>query len=139
MTPTQNRLIKDSWLKVLPIADQAAALFYGRLFELDPNVKPLFANSNMKAQGAKLMKSINLVVESLDHLEEIVPTVQQMGVRHAGYGVSQADYDTEGAALLWTLEQGLGDAFTDETRNAWAEAYGVLADTMKSAAAEKAL
>ncbi|MGB0712253.1 MAG: globin family protein [Gammaproteobacteria bacterium] len=138
MTPTQVQLIKDSWFKVLPIADKAAALFYGRLFELDPGVKPLFANSDMKAQGAKLMKSINLVVESLEKLEEIVPAVQEMGVRHVDYGVKDEDYDTVGAALLWTLEQGLGDAFTDETKTAWATAYGVLADTMKAAAAEKA-
>ncbi|MGB1109555.1 MAG: globin family protein [Gammaproteobacteria bacterium] len=136
MTPTQKTLIKQSWLKVLPISEQAAALFYERLFTIDPETKPLFANSDMAEQGAKLMKSINLVVDSLDNLEALVPAIQEMGVRHAGYGVKDADYDTVGAALLWTLEQGLGEDFTDETKNAWATAYGLLADTMKSAAAE---
>jgi hemoglobin-like flavoprotein len=137
MTPEQALLVKNSWAKVLPISDKAAELFYGKLFELDPQLKPLF-KGDMTEQGKKLMKMINTAVNALDRLEAIVPAVQQLGVRHVGYGVKDKDYDTVGAALLWTLEQGLGDAFTSDVKDAWATVYGVLAGTMKSAAAEAA-
>jgi len=137
MTPEQAELVKSSWAKVVPIADKAAELFYGKLFELDPSLKPLF-KGNMVEQGKKLMKMINTAVNGLDRLDEIVPAVQQLGVRHISYGVKDEHYDTVGAALLWTLEAGLGDAFTDETKTAWATVYGLLSDTMKAAAAEAA-
>ena len=137
MTPEQALLVKTSWEKVLPISETAAELFYGKLFELDPSVKALF-KGDMKEQGAKLMKMINTAVNGLDKLEEIVPAVQQLGVRHVAYGVKDEHYDTVGAALLWTLETGLGDAFTEEVKDAWATVYGVLADTMKAAAADAA-
>jgi hemoglobin-like flavoprotein len=137
MTPQQIELVKSSWAQVLPIADKAAELFYGKLFELDPSVKPLF-KGDMEEQGKKLMKMINTAVNALDRLDEVVPAVQQLGVRHIAYGVKEEHYDTVGAALLWTLEAGLGEAFTAETKDAWATVYGLLADTMKSAAAEAA-
>jgi len=137
MTPEQVGLVKSSWAKVLPISDKAAELFYGKLFELDPDLKPLF-KGNMEEQGKKLMKMINTAVNGLDRLDEIVPAVQQLGVRHVGYGVKDEHYDTVGAALLWTLGAGLGDDFTEDTKEAWATVYGLLADTMKSAAAEAA-
>jgi len=137
MTPEQAELVKSSWAKVVPIADQAAELFYGKLFELDPSLKPLF-KGDMVEQGKKLMKMINTAVNGLDRLDEIVPAVQQLGVRHIGYGVKDEHYDTVGAALLWTLEAGLGDAFTEEVKESWATVYGLLADTMKAAAAEAA-
>lgn len=137
MNDEQIALVQGSWTKVQPIADKAAALFYGRLFELDPSVKPLF-KGDMRRQGAMLMKTITLAVESLDDLDAVVPAVKDLGVRHVGYGVKDAHYDTVGEALLWTLEQGLGDDFTPETREAWAITYGVLADTMKSGAKEAA-
>ena len=137
MTPEQAELVKSSWAKVVPIEAAAAELFYGKLFELDPSLKPLF-KGNMVEQGKKLMKMINTAVNGLDRLDAIVPAVQQLGVRHIAYGVKDEHYDTVGAALLWTLEAGLGDAFTDETKAAWATVYGVLADTMKAAAAEAA-
>lgn len=137
MTPEQALLVKTSWEKVVPISETAAELFYGKLFELDPSVKALF-KGDIKEQGAKLMKMINTAVNGLDKLEEIVPAVQQLGVRHVAYGVKDEHYDTVGAALLWTLETGLGDAFTEEVKDAWATVYGVLADTMKAAAADAA-
>lgn len=137
MTPEQAELVKSSWAKVVPISDKAAELFYGKLFELNPSLKSLF-KGDMVEQGKKLMKMINTAVNGLDRLDEIVPAVQQLGVRHIAYGVKDEHYDTVGAALLWTLEAGLGDAFTDETKTAWATVYGVLADTMKAAAAEAA-
>ena len=122
-------------MKVVPIADKAAELFYGRLFELDPSVKSMF-KTDMTGQGKKLMKTINIAVEALDDVEPLIPTLKEMGAAHVGYGVKDKDYNTVGAALLWTLEQGLGDAFTDEVKNAWGAVYEVLANTMKEGAAE---
>lgn len=135
MTPKQKHLVQDSFAKVAPIADQAATLFYQRLFTLDPNLKPLF-KSGMEEQGRKLMKMIGTAVNGLDDLNALVPAVQDLGRRHVDYGVKDPHYDTVGSALLWTLEQGLGDDFTTETKEAWAEVYGILATTMKDAAAE---
>lgn len=135
MTAEKIALVQDSFAKVEPIADQAAALFYQKLFELDPALKPLFT-SDMTEQGEKLMKMIGVAVRGLTRLESIVPAVQQLGERHVGYGVKEADYDTVGAALLWTLEQGLGDAFTPECKEAWTDTYVLLATTMKDAAAK---
>lgn len=133
MTPDQITAVKQSFAQVVPIADAAAKLFYDRLFALDPTLRPLF-KSDMSAQGRLLMTMIGTAVGSLDRLEAIVPAVQALGRRHAGYGVAEPHYDTVGAALLWTLEQGLGPAFTPDVRGAWTEAYGVLAGTMKAAA-----
>jgi len=130
VTPTQIDLIRASWTKVEPIADTAAQLFYGRLFEVDPRTKVLFRRTDMEAQRRNLMQTLTVVVKSLDKLEAIVPAVQALGRRHAGYGVRAADYETVGAALLWTLEQGLGEAFDEPTRDAWASAYGLLASVM---------
>lgn len=134
MTPKQIELVQSTWKKVLPIADTAAEMFYARLFALDPAVKTLF-KGDMKAQGRKLMSLISTAVNGLTRLDSIVPAVQDLGRRHVTYGVKDAHYDTVGAALIWTLEQGLGDAFTTEVKTAWATAYGVLAKTMKDAAA----
>lgn len=133
MNDTQISLVQDSFAKVVPIADNAAALFYHRLFELDPELRPLF-RGNMEEQGKKLMKMIGMAVNSLGRLEEIVPAVQSLGERHVDYGVKDQDYDTVGRALLWTLEQGLGKAFTPECQVAWTETYTLLANTMKDAA-----
>ena len=135
MTPEQKILVQQSFTKVVPIADQAAALFYQRLFSLDPSLQPLF-RGNMEEQGRKLMKMIGTAVNGLDDLDALVPAVQDLGRRHVGYGVEDGHYDTVGAALIWTLEQGLGDAFTNPTREAWVTVYGILASTMKTAAAE---
>lgn len=133
MTPEQVSLIQDSWAKVVPISETAAELFYGRLFEIAPEVKPYF-KGDMKEQGQKLMTMIGTAVGALDDLPSVVPAIQEMGKRHVDYGVKAEDYDSVGAALLWTLEQGLGDAFTADTKEAWATVYGVLATTMKDAA-----
>jgi hemoglobin-like flavoprotein len=135
MTPQQKELVQTSWEKVVPIADTAAALFYGKLFELDPALRPLFT-SDIKEQGRKLMLMITTAVRGLDNLGALVPAVQALGRRHGGYGVKDEHYGTVATALLWTLEQGLGPAFTPETKQAWVVVYTILADTMKSAAAE---
>lgn len=135
ITPQQKQLVQGTWASVVPIADTAAELFYGRLFELDPAVKPMF-KGDMSEQGAKLMKTIGIAVDALDDVEPLIPTLKKMGADHAGYGVKTGDYDTVAAALLWTLEKGLGDSFNDEVKNAWAAVYTVLADVMKQGASE---
>jgi hemoglobin-like flavoprotein len=135
MTSEQVFLVQRSWRQVLPIADTAAELFYTRLFSLDPTIAPLFKN-DMKTQGRKLMAMIGTAVNGLSKLDSIVPAVQDLGRRHVKYGVKDQHYETVGAALLWTLEQGLGDAFTKDVKAAWTAVYGVLAGTMKEAAAK---
>ncbi len=133
MTPEEINLVQRSFEWVVPIADAAAALFYARLFDLNPSLRALF-HSDLHEQGHKLMQMIGVAVRGLDQLHEIVPTVQQLGQRHAAYGVQNNDYATVGAALLWTLEQGLGEQFTPEVRAAWTKTYTLLADTMRAAA-----
>jgi len=133
MTPEQIQSIQSTWTQVVPIADKAAELFYGKLFELDPAVEPLF-KGDMAEQGRKLMKTIGVVVNSLTRLDEIVPAVQELGRKHVDYGVKPEHYATVGAALLWTLEQGLGGAFTPAVKAAWTAAYGTLATVMQDAA-----
>ena len=128
-------LVQRSLKQVEPIAEVAAALFYDRLFDLDPALRPLF-KGDMKEQGHKLMQTLSIVVTGLSRLETILPAVQDLGRRHVHYGVQDAHYDTVGAALLWTLEQGLGEAFTPDVADAWATAYGLLAGAMKEAAAD---
>ena len=127
-------LVQNSWEQVLPIADDAAQLFYGRLFELDPSLRALFSHSDMAEQRKKLMQMITVAVRGLARLNELVPAVEALGRRHVGYGVTDQHYETVGAALLWTLEQGLGEAFTPEVREAWIATYYTLADVMRNAA-----
>ncbi|WP_455196392.1 globin family protein [Kaarinaea lacus] len=137
MTPEQKDLVQTTFADVVPIADTAAKLFYGKLFELDPELKSLF-KGDMEEQGRKLMKIIATAVNGLDRLDEIVPVVEDLGKRHVGYGVKDKDYNTVGAALLWTLKQGLDSSFTPEVEEAWTVVYTLLADTMKNAAAKAA-
>jgi hemoglobin-like flavoprotein len=134
MNEQQVSIVQSTWEQVVPISDVAAGLFYGRLFEAAPEVRPMFSG-DMEEQGRKLMSMITVVVRSLDRLDRVVPAIQALGRRHADYGVRPAHYDLVGATLLWTLGQGLGDAFTEEAHEAWAAAYGVLAATMQEAAA----
>ena len=133
MTPEEKALVQSTFARLVPIADQAAALFYARLFEMDPGLRPLF-RSDMREQGKKLMQMIGTCVKGLDALDQLVPTVKDLGRRHAGYGVTDANYETVGGALLWTLERGLGSAFTPAVQAAWTTVYTVLATTMKAGA-----
>ena len=130
MTPEVKKLVQESWAKVEPISAVAAALFYGRLFELDPSLQRLFAHTDMAAQRKNLMQTLTVVVKSIDKLDAIVPAVQALGSRHAGYGVTPEMFGTVGQALIDTLEVGLGDAFTAECREAWVEAFGILSSVM---------
>jgi len=127
------QLVRDSFDLVEPIASQAAALFYANLFAADPSVKPLFRGDMIK-QGERLMTMIGVAVAKLDDPEVLIPALQGLGQRHAGYGVRDTHYDSVGLALLKTLRQGLGVAFTDDVEEAWIEVYGVVASTMKEAA-----
>ncbi|MDR6955284.1 nitric oxide dioxygenase [Ancylobacter sp. 3268] len=129
MTPDDIALLRESFAKVRPIADQAAGLFYGRLFEIAPEVRPLF-KGDMAEQGRKLMATLSVVVNGIDDLPALLPAVQRLGARHAGLGVTAEHFAPVGAALIWTLEQGLGEAFTPPVRAAWTEAYGLLAGVM---------
>jgi len=133
MTPQQVSDVQASFAKVAPIAGQAAALFYGRLFETAPETRALF-RGDMAAQGEKLMAAIAAVVNSLGEIETIIPVVQDLAKRHVAYGVRPEHYPTVGAALLWTLERGLADDFTPEVAAAWAAAYGALSGVMIAAA-----
>ena len=129
MTPAQVDLIQDSFTKVAPISEQAAALFYGRLFEIAPEAKQLF-KGDMKEQGRKLMMTLAVVVNGLTNLESILPAASALAKRHVAYGVKPDHYAPVGAALLWTLERGLGAAWTQELAAAWAAAYGTLSQFM---------
>lgn len=135
MTPTEILLVQDSFRKVLPISEQAAALFYARLFELDPSLRAMF-RGEMSEQGRKLMTMIATAVSALTRLDTLVPVVRQLGTRHSSYGVREEHYATVGAALLWTLEKGLGPEFTPEVRAAWVKTYALLSTTMINAAQE---
>ncbi len=137
MTPQEITLIKNSFAKVAPIADQAAAIFYARLFELDPALRDLF-QGDMKEQGRKLMTMLGVAVNSLERIEQLVPAVRQLGLKHAGYRVREEHYETVGDALLWTLAKGLGAEFTLDTRIAWGKTYWLLAETMKAGARDGA-
>ena len=129
MTPQQVALVQSSFRKVVPIAPQAAEIFYARLFELAPQVRPLF-NGDMKEQGRKLMTMLATVVNGLHRLDMIVPAAQALARRHVAYGAEPAHYPVVGAALLDTLAQGLGEDFTPEVREAWTTAYGTLSGVM---------
>jgi hemoglobin-like flavoprotein len=133
MTPSQILAVKESFAMVEPIADEAGAMFYARLFELNPGLRPLF-KGDIAEQSRKLMQVLTAAVNALDRIETIVPAVEALGARHVGYGVEDAHYDTVAAALLWTLERGLGDHFAPSVRDAWIAAYTLLAQTMKAAA-----
>lgn len=135
MTPAQVSLVQESFKKVEPIASQAADLFYNRLFELAPDVRPMFPD-DLSSQKEKLMGMIGTAVNNLHQVEAIIPAVQDLGRKHAGYGVTADHYKPVGEALIWTLEKGLGDEFTPEVKEAWVTTYSTLESVMTEAAAE---
>ena len=135
MTPTHIALVQNSFERIRPILEPAAMMFYDRLFALDPSLRGMF-RGDMIEQRRNLMQMITAAVKGLDRLEQLVPVVQDLGRRHGKYGVQPSHYDTVGAALLWTLEAGLGRDFTPEVKGAWTAVYTLLATTMKEAARE---
>ncbi len=130
-------LVQTSFEAVKPIASTAAEIFYTKLFELDANLKPLFPTADedkMKEQGNKLMTMLSGAVAGLSNIEALVPVLEDLGKRHVAYRVEKSHYDTVGAALLGTLEAGLGEAFTTEVKQAWTDVYGVMSSVMIKAA-----
>jgi hemoglobin-like flavoprotein len=133
MSLVRKQLIRNTWAQIVPMADQAAALFYERLFEIDPSTRPLFRATDMVQQRKKLLQILGVAVHSLDNLGALSKMVEDLGRRHAGYGVKDSHYDSVGAALLWTLEQGLGKAWTPEVATAWTEVCALLSGIMRNA------
>lgn len=133
MTPVQIALIQTSFGKVAPISEQAAAIFYARLFELTPQVRVLF-KGDMAEQGRKLMAMLKTVVATLDKLDVLMPVAQRLAIRHVAYGAQPAHYAGVGQAVLDTLQAGLGPEFKPETRETWTTAYGALSSVMIAAA-----
>ncbi|QHQ36860.1 globin domain-containing protein [Algicella marina] len=134
MTPDQRILVRQSFDFIRPMSHQAAGLFYQRLFEIAPEVAPLFAESDMKSQGHRMMAALNLIAHSLDEPTVLIPIARELAQRHVGYGVRPEHYQPVGEALIWALETGLGPNFDTETKAAWAAAYGALSDAMIAAA-----
>lgn len=130
ITQHQITLVQNSFAKVEPIAEQAAEIFYNKLFEYDPKLKPLF-KSDIKAQGRKLMATLKVATAGLNDLDTLVPVLHQLAERHVKYGVKAADFTPVGNALLYALQQGLGDQFTDDVRQAWVDVFRLVATTMK--------
>lgn len=135
MEKEKIQLVQQTWQQIVPIADVAADLFYTRLFDASPAIKGLFANTDMSAQKGKLLKTLASVVANLHAPTGLMIDVEELGQRHCAYGVKAEHYDLVGQALLWTLEQGLGDAWSSDVREAWSEAYQMIATGMLRGAA----
>jgi hemoglobin-like flavoprotein len=133
MTPEQRRLVQSSWVQVVPKSETAAALFYSRLFELEPAAARLFRR-DMREQGVLFMQMISVIVRGLDDLTALTPAVEALGRRHVDYGVETADYEAVGAAFLWALQRTLGDGFSPSVQAAWAGTYQMVASIMRQAA-----
>ncbi len=134
MTPEEKTLVQATWAQVAPIAPAAADLFYQRLFEQAPEIRSLFGNTDMTAQKGRLIEAVSRTVAGLQDEDSLRTELAALGRRHAGYGVQDSHYESVGAALLWTLETGLGAAWSEEARRAWTHAYGIIARQMSEAA-----
>lgn len=136
LTERQIEVIHSTWEQIAPNAETAAELFYQNLFKAFPRVAPLFAGSNMVEQRMKLVMALSLVVRSLGQLSSVIPVLRALGKKHVAYGVVEGHYGMVGEALLETLQQGLGDVFDAEAREAWTVAYGIVAAVMLDGAAQ---
>lgn len=134
MRSEQKSLVVRTWGKVAPNAQSAARLFYDRLFEIDPSARAIFDGVDMAEQQRKLILALTLVVQGLERFESLIPTLAQLGRRHVRYRVRDRHYLSVGAALLWTLEQGLQSEWTPEVREAWSAAYSTVSDVMRAGA-----
>ena len=136
MTPDRRQLVTESWKALAPNGQQVGAIFYRRLFEIDPSLRPLFKDAILDEQIRKLITMLDLIVHWLDIPERLVPVLKQLGARHQGYGVQDEHYGKVGTALIGTLEEGLGDKFTPDLRSAWTEAYLLISSLMRRGAAK---
>jgi hemoglobin-like flavoprotein len=136
MTPERRQLVTESWKSLAPNGPQVGAIFYRRLFEIDPSLRPLFKDAILDEQIRKLITMLDLIVHWLDIPERLVPVLKQLGARHHGYGVQDDHYGKVGTALMGTLEEGLGDKFTPDLRSAWTEAYLLISSLMRRGAAK---
>jgi hemoglobin-like flavoprotein len=136
MTPDRRQLVTESWKALAPNGQQVGAIFYRRLFEIDPSLRPLFKDAILDEQIRKLITMLDLIVHWLDIPERLVPVLKQLGARHQGYGVQDEHYGKVGTALMGTLEEGLGDKFTPDLRSAWTEAYLLISSLMRRGAAK---
>jgi hemoglobin-like flavoprotein len=136
MTPERRQLVTESWKSLAPNGPQVGAIFYRRLFEIDPSLRPLFKDAILDEQIRKLITMLDLIVHWLDIPERLVPVLKQLGARHHGYGVQDDHYGKVGTALMGTLEEGLGDRFTPDLRSAWTEAYLLISSLMRRGAAK---
>ena len=135
MTPEQKTLVQESFARLAPLTEAAAELFYGRLFELEPSLRALFKD-DLRRQGRKLMQTLAVAVLGLDYFERLEPVLEDLGRRHVAYGVVPEHYRLVKDALLWTLEETLGDGLTLDTYLAWSAMYDLVASTMLGAVAE---
>ena len=131
ITKQQKKLVQASFKKVEPISDQAAEIFYNKLFEFDPSLRRMF-KSDLSEQGKKLMATLKIAIKSLDDLNALVPVLQNLAAKHIDYGVSVEDYTTVGNSLIFGLKTGFGDEFTPELKEAWIEVYTTIANVMRS-------
>jgi hemoglobin-like flavoprotein len=137
MNSRHVELVQQSFTQLAPVAPAAAELFYNRLFHIAPDTRLLF-KGDLRAQGTQLMNMIGMAVRQLAQPAALLPMLRLLGARHHGYGVTTRHYDQVGAALLWTLQMGLGERFTPELREAWTETYGLIAGAMQEGAAQAA-
>jgi len=133
MTNHQIQLIKTTWQAAAANAEVVGPLFYNRLFEIAPEVKPMFSRTTVPEQSRKLLAMLSFVISKLDSLDEILDEVSMLAQRHVKYGVQAKHFEYVGAALLWTLEQGLGEMWNNEVKEAWATCYGILSSAMINA------
>jgi len=133
LTDHQRQLVMDSFSRLVPISNEAASLFYHRLWEIAPETRPMFGSTDMTAQGTKLMQTLGVSVRALHDPDGIRPFLLELGQRHIGYGVSKEQYASVGLALLWMIERSLGDDFTPELHDAWTAAYDLISEMTRSA------
>ena len=136
MTPDRRQLVTESWKTLAPNGAHVGAIFYRRLFEIDPTLRQMFKDSLIDEQARKLTTMLDLVVHWLDAPERLVPVLKQLGARHNAYGVQEDHYGKVGTALIGALEESLGDAFTPDVRSAWTEAYLLISSLMRRGAAK---
>lgn len=129
MTPRQIQLVQETFTLIVPLADTAAALFYRRMFTLDPSLQGLF-HHDMEHQGNLFVAAIAFVVRNVEEPEHFVPAMQELGRRHAGYQVKANHYRTALQALIETLSETLGERFTAEIEDAWCAAFATMVEAM---------